>query len=87
MCALSRQVFKHSRAVAVCAPLVWPEQMVQPLLSIRTSVPVPPVISNINREDAATITAKVHAPGDSKPLPVQGWALLRSQNYPLLSKS
>lgn len=85
--ALRHQVLKHSWAVVVCAPLPWPEQMVQTLLNIRTSVPVPPVISNINTEDAATITAKVHAPGDSKPLPVQGWALLRSQNHPLLSKS
>lgn len=87
VCTLRHQVFKHSRAVAVCAPLPWPEQMVQPLLSIRSSVPVPPVTSDINTEDAATITPKVHAPGDSKPLPVQGWTLLRSQNHPLLSRS
>lgn len=87
VCTLRCQVFKHSRAVAVCAPLPWPEKMVQPSMSIRTSVPVPLVISNINTEDAATVTPKVRAPGDSRPLPVQGWALLRSQSHPLLSKS
>lgn len=47
----------------------------------------PPSISSINTKDAATITPKVRPPGDSKPLPVEGWTLLRSRDHPLLSKN